>query len=43
MEARKGKELLEELVKMDEGSSMLGEVALIPFNSPINNTGLIFY
>ncbi len=43
VEARKGKELLEELVKMDEGSSMLGEVALIPFNSPINNTGLIFY
>lgn len=43
IEAKKGKELLEELVKMDEGSAMLGEVALIPFNSPINNTGLIFY
>lgn len=43
IEAKKGQKQLEELVKMDEGSSMLGECALIPFHSPINDTGLIFY
>lgn len=43
IEAKKGKEVLEELIKMDEGSCMLGECALIPYHSPINNTGLIFF
>ena len=28
---------------MDEGASMLGEVALVPFSSPINKTGILFY
>ena len=28
---------------MDEGAGMLGEVALIPYDSPINETGLLFY
>ena len=41
--ARKNKGLLEKLVKMDEGASMLGEVALVPFESPINKTGILFY
>lgn len=31
------------MVSMDEGASQLGEVALIPYNSPINNTGILFY
>ena len=31
------------MVKMDDGASMLGEVALVPFESPINQTGLLFY
>ena len=31
------------MVKMDEGASMLGEVALVPFSSPINKTGILFY
>jgi len=43
IEAKKGKEVLEELVKMDEGSSKLGEVALIPYHSPINEAGLLFF
>ena len=28
---------------MDEGSCMLGEVALVPYDSPISNSGLLFY
>jgi len=35
--------LLKELVAMDEGSSMLGEVALVPFESPIRQSGVLFY
>ena len=27
---------------MDEGAKHLGEVALVPFNSPINETGILF-
>ena len=43
VKAEKGQKLLETMVKMDEGASMLGEVALIPFASPINETGILFY
>ena len=31
------------MVSLDEGAKMLGEVALVPFNSPINETGILFY
>ena len=37
------KALLEKLTSLDEGAGMLGEVALVPFTSPINQTGLLFY
>ena len=37
------KEVLENLVATDEGSAMLGEVALVPYDSPINQTGILFY
>lgn len=37
------KNVLEQLINTDEGASMLGEVALVPFDSPINQTGLLFY
>lgn len=43
VKAEKGQELLEKMVSMDETACMLGECALIPFNSPINNTGVLFY
>lgn len=43
VKARKGQKLLETMVKMDEGASMLGEVALIPYDSPISNSGILFY
>lgn len=28
---------------MDEGARRLGEIALIPTDSPINNSGILFY
>ena len=37
------KTVLEKLISLDEGARMLGEVALVPYNSPINQTGLLFY
>ena len=36
-------DLLTKLITMDEGSCYLGECALVPFDSPINRTGLLFY
>lgn len=41
--AKTGKEVLENILEIDEGSSYLGECALVPFDSPINNTNLLFY
>lgn len=43
VKARKNQALLEQMVSLDEGAKMLGEVALVPFNSPINETGILFY
>jgi len=43
VKAEKGQELLEKMIKMDENACMLGECALIPYESPINNTGVLFY
>ena len=41
--ASKGQELLEHMLKMDEGAAMLGEVALVPKESPVNQCGFLFY
>lgn len=41
--AKKQEETLKNLVEFDEGSSYLGEVALISYDSPINNSGILFY
>lgn len=41
--AEEGEEVLRNSIAMDEGSSYLGEVALVPYDSPINNTGILFY
>ena len=41
--AKKNQSLLEEMVGMDEGAKMLGEVALVPYSSPINKSGVLFY
>ena len=42
VEAEKGLETLNTMLDMDEASRYLGEVALVPFDSPINQTGLLF-
>lgn len=42
-EAEEGYETLQKLIETDEGSQYLGEVALVPHDSPISNTNLIFY
>ena len=41
--AEKGEELLKKMVSMDDGAGKLGECALIPYESPINQTGVLFY
>ena len=40
--AEKGLDVLNTMLDMDESSRYLGEVALVPFDSPINQTGLLF-
>ena len=41
--AKKNEALLREMIAMDEGASYLGEVALVPYSSPIRESGLLFY
>ena len=41
--AKKNEALLREIIAMDEGAPFLGEVALVPYSSPINQSGLLFY
>ena len=43
VKAEQGEELLKKMVSMDEGAGMLGECALIPYDSPINESGVLFY
>lgn len=43
VKAEKGEEQLKKIITMDEGASMLGECAIIPFDSPINKSGVLFY
>ncbi|MFB5088480.1 aminopeptidase [Psychrobacillus sp. PGGUH221] len=43
VEAEQGQTVLENLVATDEGSHYLGEVALVPHDSPISNSNLLFY
>ena len=40
--ASKGEEVLLRVLDSDEGARRLGEVALVPDDSPISNTGLLF-
>ncbi|RXT06604.1 aminopeptidase [Ammoniphilus sp. CFH 90114] len=41
--AEKGYEVLKRLIETDEGSHYLGEIALVPNDSPISKTNLIFF
>lgn len=42
-DAKKGKDILETIIKGDETSCYLGECALVDYDSPISNSNLIFY
>ncbi len=41
--AEKEEESLRTMIEMDEGSSRLGEVALVPYDSPISKSGILFF
>ena len=41
--AAQGEAALKKMIQMDEGASMLGECALVPFRSPINDSRVLFY
>ncbi len=41
--AEKNQTLLEQMISMDEGAAYLGECALVPVDSPISQSGLLFY
>ncbi|MGL4998116.1 MAG: aminopeptidase, partial [Cetobacterium sp.] len=41
--AEKGLETLKGLIDTDEGSKYLGEVALVPYDSPISKSGIVFF
>lgn len=41
--ARVGEEILKSILETDEGSKRLGEVALVPVDSPISNMNTLFY
>lgn len=43
VKAEQGEEILKQLVETDEGSHYLGEVALVPFHSPISESNILFY
>lgn len=43
VKAEEGEEILQNLIATDEGSHYLGEVALVPFDSPIAQSKVLFY
>ena len=43
VEAEKGEAVLRQMLAMDEGAPYLGECALVPYDSPIRNSGILFY
>lgn len=40
--AEKGEEVLKDAISVDEGASYFGEVALVPYDSPISKSGVLF-
>lgn len=42
-DAETGRDTLKHLLETDEGASRLGEVALVPYDSPISNRNQLFY
>lgn len=43
VKAEKGESLLKSLISFDKGASFLGECAIVPYNSRINNLNILFY
>lgn len=43
LHAEKNEDALRTLVGMDEGAAMLGECALVPYESPLRESGILFY
>ena len=43
LHAEKGEDILRDATRVDEGAEYFGEVALVPCDSPISNSGLLFY
>ncbi len=41
--AEKNEPLLQKMISLDEGAAYLGECALVPYSSPINKSGILFY
>ena len=41
--AKEGEEVLRNAIGIDEGASYFGEVALVPYDSPISRSGVLFY
>ncbi len=41
--AQTGEAMLREMIALDEGASYLGECALVPYSSPIKQSGILFY
>ncbi len=41
--AKKNEQLLTNIITADEGAAYLGECALVPYDSPIRSSGLLFY
>ncbi len=41
--AKEGYDVLKQMLDSDEGAKYLGEVALVPYDSPISNSNLIFF
>ena len=43
VKAEKNQALLEQMISMDEGAAYLGECAFVPVNSPIAESGMLFF
>lgn len=41
--AETGYDALKSLIEATDGSNMLGEISFVPYNSPIQNLGILFY
>lgn len=41
--AEKNEQLLRDMINMDESAAYLGECALVPYSSPINKSGILYY